>query len=92
LQKAFSGAQQFNADKHAYYQVLNRYIQSRSFEQLEVASLWLTGFNPKDGIAWDYLGISRLEQGNIPKPTKRFNTPWRYCRTILMCWRILVTR
>lgn len=67
LQKAFSGAQPFNADKHAYYQVLNRYIQSRSFEQLEVASLWLTGFNPKDGIAWDYLGISRLEQGKYPE-------------------------
>ncbi|MFZ6846389.1 tetratricopeptide repeat protein [Undibacterium sp. RuTC16W] len=63
LQSAFASSANMPVDKLAYYNVLNKYLLSRQYDLLEEASLWLTKFMPRDGIAWDYLGLSLIEQG-----------------------------
>jgi protein O-GlcNAc transferase len=67
LQKAFSYDNQFLSKRQEYFDILGRYLQNRQFELLEQASVWLTTFNPRDGIAWDFLGISRIEQAKFPE-------------------------
>ncbi|MES2049022.1 MAG: tetratricopeptide repeat protein [Pseudomonadota bacterium] len=65
LRKAFNIVKQGKHEKAAYYAILNRYIARKQYAELEQASLWLTQFSPKDGVAWDYLAISYLEQAKF---------------------------
>lgn len=65
LQNAFSSSVNLPVNKQAYYDVLNKYLLARQYDLLEKAGLWLTKFMPKDGIAWDYFGISLIEQGKF---------------------------
>ncbi|MDE2430885.1 MAG: tetratricopeptide repeat protein, partial [Burkholderiales bacterium] len=67
LQNAYSSSSNMPVNKQAYYDILNKYLLARQFPQMESASAWLTKFMPKDGIAWDYLGVSLLEQQKFPE-------------------------
>lgn len=63
LRTAYSVSPNMPVNKQAYYNVLNKYLLARQYALLEKASLWLTQFMPRDGISWDYLGLSLIEQG-----------------------------
>lgn len=67
LQAAFASSANMPVNKQAYYNVLNKYLFAKQYDLLEKASLWLTKFMPKDGISWDYLGLSLIEQARYPE-------------------------
>ncbi|MBX9705901.1 MAG: tetratricopeptide repeat protein [Gammaproteobacteria bacterium] len=67
LQAAFASSANMPVNKQAYYNVLNKYLFAKQYDLLENASLWLTKFMPKDGISWDYLGLSLIEQARYPE-------------------------
>lgn len=58
-----SNAKQVN--KQVYHDILNKYFLTKQYVLLEQASLWLTQFATKDSFAWDYLGLSLIEQGRF---------------------------
>ncbi|MBX9902077.1 MAG: tetratricopeptide repeat protein [Burkholderiaceae bacterium] len=65
LQNNFTRSRNKAVNKQAYYNVLNQFLLSKQYSALENGSRWLTSFMPKDGIAWDYFGLSLIEQGKF---------------------------
>ena len=63
IQKAFLVNSTMPGERSGYFAILNHYLADKQYPKLEQASRWLTSHLSKDGIAWDYLTVSLLEQG-----------------------------
>ncbi|MDO8651594.1 MAG: tetratricopeptide repeat protein [Undibacterium sp.] len=48
-----------------YFDILNKVLQKKQYVLLESASIWLTKVIPRDGNAWNYLGVAYIEQGKF---------------------------
>ena len=65
LQKILSVQKKSRPLIQLYKDQFVRIFNAGQLKVLQQASLWMTRFDPNEGLAWDYLGISYIEQGQF---------------------------
>lgn len=67
LKLAFDVSPHQTGNRQYAFNIFNHFLMNKEYSKLEEASLWLLQYLPRDGIAWDYLGVARIEMGQFPE-------------------------